>query len=817
VLLPATTVALAPPALADQTVSDQVCVAGSSATMSLERASVPVGDSTTLRTGLALSSSCSGTTLGLTGFSGTMAGGALAVPNTAVTPTASGTWTLKLTTPTGLTKNLASVTMTVTQVPPPPDPLQAGSTVTISTTGAASRDLFERAVVTPGATVHVAGNVNLDLSGVENLHVAPGVKIIGDRSVYPRGPRLFTTTFPYPLLAVSSDDVRISGLRIDGGAPADPDAAKNTPDAMAVEVISARHVEIDHDEIYGWRGMGIYESDPSGVVDSSTADLVRIHDDYVHDVQHPSGSDGHASGYGVVMYRGATALVDRNVFDRVRHSIAGDGRSGTGYLFRDNLILHPGADNTGTANSVDMHGTGCPADPTSYDCGPAGDYMDVAYNTFATTGTGIGLRGTPGDPRGMTVSDNVFAESPANALEQTETGLHDDGGNIFNSTVFSHATLSCDFDGDGAADVFAPTGTTWWYASTAANRWVYLRRSTATTGFALGDTNGDGRCDVAVGGSVYTTPGDFRSQVFVQAPSGAYTVVDADGSRGTQWQIAPRTSPAVVRLGAGGTETAFQSAADHTLWIVGPDGTGRGTGLTMQPGTSPAIATDGAGGWMAAAQASTGRLWTLGSADPLTQTSATMNTATTPAIAHLPTGGYEIAYVSAGNSLCVQAAGAAGSGGLNTGVTATTTPAIGIGGTGNWEVVVQNPGNQRMWSISRDAGPKDIGIAMAPGAIPAIAALSNGGFLIAYQGADGYLWKTGPTGGGAAWIGNGLGVASGTAPAIATDTGGRWQVAFHAQGDHLWTVDQSGVPSQADRDQPMADGTSPAAVGAHGP
>jgi hypothetical protein len=64
-----------------------------------------------------------------------------------------------------------------------------------------------------------------------------------------------------------------------------------------------------------------------------------------------------------------------------------------------------------------------------------------------------------------------------------------------------------------------------------------------------------------------------------------------------------------------------------------------------------------------------------------------------------------------------------------------------------------------------------------------------GGFWIAFQGVDGYLWRLTP-GGSSGWAGNGLGVAAGTSPSIASAGKNSWKIAFHAAGtDELWTVD----------------------------
>src|SRR5581483_8007938 len=73
-------------------------------------------------------------------------------------------------------------------------------------------------------------------------------------------------------------------------------------------------------------------------------------DNYIHHNQHPASTnciselfgDNHAAGYGVETADGAYVTIERNVFDFNRHAIAGDGKTGTGYLAFDNLILQHG-------------------------------------------------------------------------------------------------------------------------------------------------------------------------------------------------------------------------------------------------------------------------------------------------------------------------------------------------------------------------------------------------------------------------------------------------------------------------------------------
>lgn len=217
---------------------------------------------------------------------------------------ASGKWSLEFAVTNRmvqrLTKVLGVATVTVDQPVPLADPQ-----VDIRASGTAEREKFVRAMATPNAVVRVAGDVNLDLTGVGLIPVAAGVQLMGDRTVNPTGPRLFTTTFANAMFVISADTpggpadgVRISGLRLDGGEGDDahPYAGLGF-DEDAILINSAQHVEIDHNEIYHWHGAAVHVEDDlhadgqPGRINRDNADTVRVHDNFIHDNQHPTASD----------------------------------------------------------------------------------------------------------------------------------------------------------------------------------------------------------------------------------------------------------------------------------------------------------------------------------------------------------------------------------------------------------------------------------------------------------------------------------------------------------------------------------------------
>lgn len=396
--------------------------------------------------------------------------------------------------------------------------------------------LFAQAVGLPNAMVWIGGQVELDLSRLDEVIIAPGVSIQGDRSVYPQGPRLFTTTFPSRLMYIGtsdgpSDNVHISGIRFDGMEPSDPcDSAGDTPESTLFTVSSSVNVEIDHNEFTRWRGSAIDIHDTSGRINIDNAGAMWIHDNFLHHNQHPEYcgpnpfGEGHGAGYGVNVSQGGFALITGNIFDTNRHDVAGHGSPGDGYFLRGNLFFNAGVGRRvlyvdSVNHHVDMHGLtkDCPGTWEHLACGPAGEYIRIANNTFAVDeGDAIQLRGEPSDPRGGEVADNAFAQPLSRALTETVGGyLHDVGGNsyeqidrflaIFDGPRDPATGWRCDFDRDGIADTFRATGAAWWYFSSVTGRWALLREMTQLPTEQIRDVNGDGRCDAVVDGTVYYT------------------------------------------------------------------------------------------------------------------------------------------------------------------------------------------------------------------------------------------------------------------------------------------------------------------------
>ncbi len=392
--------------------------------------------------------------------------------------------------------------------------------------------------------IRIENHVELDLSGWESIPVAGGVILEGGRTPRQPGPRLFTTIRPDVLFAINGDNVRITGVRIEG-----PDHSRVVPEdeepnkGVGILVDSFVNIEIGYNEIYGWSEAAVRVNDcdgkewcPAGgrMLPSENPTAVRIHDNYIHHNQRAG-----REGYGVSINVGAYALIERNVFDWNRHAIKGGGDLGTGYAAYRNLVLKNGGYHD-TYNACDLPDlgrasiSGCPVPcegslpsgncPLIYDhythqfdvhgtetcfpghlnCGDAGHSMYIRHNTFLyTAGNAIKLRGIPED--GMYIGANVFAhDSWEDAVVATEhIGAYAEPGNVLG--VDASADLGvCDFDGDGLNDTFMATGATWWFSSGGDRPWVFLNTSTKRRAeVTLGHFDGDNRCDVLADGIIY--------------------------------------------------------------------------------------------------------------------------------------------------------------------------------------------------------------------------------------------------------------------------------------------------------------------------
>lgn len=433
--------------------------------------------------------------------------------------------------------------------------------------------LLVQALATPDARVFVQNQVSLDLTGYHDINLATGVQLIGGRTSREPGPLLFVPceasrlwycqSAPRVLFLINgaaARNVRVTGVRIAGP---DQQRADKGVQTFGIRVEGAVGVEIDNNELSGWRGAAVdvrdrffdpatqpagricHEKDPTCA--TPNARTVRIHDNFFHHNQREGGD-----GYGINVAEGAYALVERNVFDWNRHAIASDGHPGTGYLAYRNLVLeHGGFHNEygpydAYTHQFDMHGTQTCDEflwiDSEWNCGDAGQYVDIRFNSFFyTNDNAFKLRGHP--EFDSDVVSNVFANLTLTAIPAGPDGAL--GGYTEHINAVDNRTAMneldhrglCDFDRDFIADEFLATGETWWFRSGAgeAPHWRFLNTSKARLdGVQLGDVDGDGRCDVVADGVVSsggTGPAFKRiAELVVKAADGSLASWHMDGA-----------------------------------------------------------------------------------------------------------------------------------------------------------------------------------------------------------------------------------------------------------------------------------------------
>jgi len=107
----------------------------------------------------------------------------------------------------------------------------------------------------------------------------------------------------------------------------------------------------------------------------------RIHHNYIHHCQY------NGLGYGVC-HNTDSSLIEFNLFDSNRHSIAGTGRPGCSYIARHNVEL-----GVSLSHCFDMHGGRDRKDGTNV----AGTSIEIYNNTFRAPQKAVVIRGAAED------------------------------------------------------------------------------------------------------------------------------------------------------------------------------------------------------------------------------------------------------------------------------------------------------------------------------------------------------------------------------------------------------------------------------------
>jgi hypothetical protein len=280
-----------------------------------------------------------------------------------------------------------------------------------------------------GQTVFVPAETEIDLTAriyIEQLvlEVPEGVTLAGDRGHNgSKGALLTSDALKTPvMIRAAGPDVRITGLRIRGPNPkryldhhhrsfgAGGDGHKyyyKFPTSNGIRTEHAR-LEVDNCEISAFSHAGVY---------LITAGGHHVHHNSIHHCQYQG------LGYGVC-HNTASSLIEHNLFDWNRHSIAGTGRPGCSYVARHNVEL-----GVSLSHCFDMHGGRDRKDGTDI----AGTSIEIHNNTFRAPQTPVVIRGVPqekcdvhhnwflrhGDAKqavrssgGVRVFDNVYTDEP---------------------------------------------------------------------------------------------------------------------------------------------------------------------------------------------------------------------------------------------------------------------------------------------------------------------------------------------------------------------------------------------------------------------
>jgi hypothetical protein len=361
----------------------------------------------------------------------------------------------------------------------------------------------------PGTIIDVDPGASIDLTNSPQLAIPEGVTIRGNRRGTSMGPEIHTSQYEINMFQIRSRDVRITGLRLRGPSR----STDETPGATGIyiqENLITGSVLIDHNDMSDWPGeaVNVDGGDPSKTCSPlRPPGNVHIVRNFIHHNERQN------DGYGVETQNGGYSFIEGNTFVSNRHAIAAGGQANTVYRARQNLVLQdtPVQHKDGASwhtQDFDVHGTG-----DGGFGGTAGQYFEIAQNTFLGTKTGVTwtvvpipfspgtthpnfhIRGTPCFR--AEYHDNVSREKP-------ETAINNDGdtpmliaNNLFESIDPTTRLGVGDFDGDGFDDVFLATGAAWYYAPQANAEWHFLNAQPDPIGNLLfGDFDGDGRTDV---------------------------------------------------------------------------------------------------------------------------------------------------------------------------------------------------------------------------------------------------------------------------------------------------------------------------------
>jgi hypothetical protein len=384
----------------------------------------------------------------------------------------------------------------------------------------------------PGTVIQIAPEATINLSGLYPLQLPAGVTLRGGRRGTAVGPRLCMAPdcdenrpIDVPgesMIEITGDDVRITGLRLEGPSRrTDPNAAQIRGIIAHEAATGHKRTIVDHNDISGWTAAGVEVRGGDASINIDTCDIpvpaghsTIVNRNFIH---HNRKQE---KGYGVVAALGGFPLVEGNTFLANRHAIAANGGAHTGYRAGFNLVLSEAPLQVGYGpfdfytHDFDQHGNGDDGIPL-LDIegfgGRGGLYEDIYRNTFlATNRVSFEIRAQP--CHDSDIRQNVFLQNQHDALDYKPSPIDfsinsvlpaslvmniQDVPNQFEHDNPTNRLAVGDFDGDGVEDLFLATGAAWYYAPAGAAEWRYLNDKTAPLDLLrFGDFDGDGRTDV---------------------------------------------------------------------------------------------------------------------------------------------------------------------------------------------------------------------------------------------------------------------------------------------------------------------------------
>jgi hypothetical protein len=245
-----------------------------------------------------------------------------------------------------------------------------------------------------GETVFIKRDAVIDMTGTPSLRIPAGVTLASDRGLEGSSGALIQRTanlngnYEEPLFIIGGDNVRITGLRLEGEMYPQDYGNKDGEISQRYYLVgifaeNTKDLEVDNCELYGWAWSS---------VSLRMCDTAYIHHNYIHHNQ------ARGEGYGVNLY-GGNALIEANLFDYNRHDVTGAGMIGEQYEARFNH--HLGHGNAIGAANYDVH-----QDEES-GTGLAGNLYKIHHNTV--DGGVVAMVQVRGKPKtGMYIDHNII-------------------------------------------------------------------------------------------------------------------------------------------------------------------------------------------------------------------------------------------------------------------------------------------------------------------------------------------------------------------------------------------------------------------------